>query len=510
MRPVPSIEAMTPQQIMRKRPFLVPVPPDQSVAKPPQIVGANVSAYTLGKIEFEVKTQAQFLQEFNVSSHKINALRYYPNTMYMDPASGKYQAKVRSRIAVGFQNRIYVKRKTALIGNNVGMKILSARADAKKQDMLSRYREGWEEKNIEIAIDKAIGADFVTGDAAVYIYLSDKKVGWRTFSYLDGDVLFPHFHPLTGEVELLGRLYEAEDWDGNKKRYLDVIDSTSFVTYKESDDQTGWTMEGEPKPHGFPMCPVAYHRYPFGPVWSASQGLIDGYEMAISQFSENNAAYALRILYTLGADMEVMTNTDGTPARIDSVDPNAKVGFLEPAAGADGAFVKQLETMEKNIMRGSFAVETPEIKSGADMSARTVKMLFADSYLKALDDSQEYQMFLDRVAYLFRFAYMVETGESDFNDFKVKTYLEPFIFMSEADVINAIQQLVAAGVLSKQTATEIAYNTGYGTANEWDRIITEAHDEMVRDASAAKMQAQAQAQAAPAKPSNPVNDSRNA
>ena len=83
-------------------------------------------------------------------------------------------------------------------------------------------------------------------------------------------------------------------------------------------------------------------------------------------------------VYPVAEGMEVMTNTDGTPSRIDSVDPNAKVGFLEPAQGADGAFTAQLSIMEKNIMRGSFAVETPEIKSGADMSSRTVKMLFAD------------------------------------------------------------------------------------------------------------------------------------
>lgn len=504
MRNIPSISAMTPEQIMRKRAFLVPIPPNMTAGNPPALLGNNnITAYSLGNIAFERRTQAEFMQEYCVSSHKINSLKYYPNTLFMDAASGKYQAKVRSRIAIGFQERIKTKRKTALMGNNVGMRILSSKSSSRQQDLLSIYREGWEEKNMEIAVDKGIGSIYVTGDAAVYIYLSNNKVGWRTFSYRDGDVLFPHFHPLTGEIELLGRLYEAEDWDGNKTRYLDVIDSTSFVTYKEKDDTTGWVMEGEPVPHGFPVCPVAYHRSKSdGPVWCASQGLIESYELAISQFAENNAAYALRILYTLGGDMEVLTNTDGTPSRIDSVDPNAKVGFLEPAAGADGAFATQLAITEKNIMRGSFTVETPEIKSGADMSARTVKMLFADSYLKALEDSQEYQMFLDRIAYLFRFAYMVETGVAEFNDFKIKTYLEPFIFMSETEVINAIQQLVAAGVLSKKTATEIAYNTGYGTADEWDRIIREAQEELVRE-TAAQQQAATQ-------PANPVNASRNA
>ena len=183
--------------------------------------------------------------------------------------------------------------------------------------------------------------------------------------------------------------------------------------------------------------------------------------------------------------MEVLSNTDGTPTRIDSVDPNAKVGFLEPAQGADGAFTAQLAIMEKNIMRGSFAVETPEIKSGADMSSRTVKMLFADSYLKALSDSMEYQPFLNRAASLFKFGYFLEKGRvNEVESFNVKTYLDPFIFLSENDVIASIQMLVACGCMSRKTATELAYNIGYSSPDEVNRILQEAHDELVASQAA--------------------------
>jgi hypothetical protein len=138
--------------------------------------------------------------------------------------------------------------------------------------------------------------------------------------------------------------------------------------------------------------------------------------------------------------------------------------------------------MEKNIMRGSFAVETPEIKSGADMSSRTVKMLFADSYLKALSDSMEYQVFLNRSAYLFKFGYFVAKNRvSDVGSFKVKTYLDPFIFLSENDVIAGIQQLVTSGCMSKKTATELAYNIGYSSPDEVNRILQETHDELVAE-----------------------------
>lgn len=502
MRQIPSIGVMTPDQIMRKQKFVIPVPPG-FVGTTNFTSDKKAVSLTLDSLQYENKTQADFLREYHVNSHKINSIKYYPNTLFVGKDDGKYQAKVRSRIAIGFQERIKTKRKTALLGNNVGMKLVSSQSSQQLIDRLSFFREGWEDKNIEVAIDRAIESDYKTADCAVCFYLDRGHIGWRTFSFDSGDILYPHYHPLTGELAVFGRKYSQEDFDGNIRTYLDVWDNEYFVTYVQESDKPDWRVEGSVEKHGFPTIPVAYHRSNNGPVWSASQSLIDGYEVAISQFAENNAAYALRILYTLGGDFELMSNTDGTPSRIDSVDPNAKVGFLEPAQGADGAFATQLAIMEKNIMRGSFAVETPEIKSGADMSSRTVKMLFADSYLKAIEDSMEYQIFLDRILYLFKFGYFMENNlVNEVDGFKVKPYLDPFVFMSEADVIAAIQQLVAAGCLSKKTATEIAYNTGYGSPDEWDRLLQEAHDELVAQ------QAQNTTTTATTTRRNPVAESR--
>lgn len=497
MRLTPRIGDMTPEQIIRKKPFTVPVPPGVVGITP--IINPNIAhTIQLDNVQRELRTQSDFIRQYYPTSHMINHIKYYPNTMYVNRETGAYQAKVRSRIAIGFQERILTKRKEALLGNNVGMKLISGSTNQSMIDKLAFLREGWEEKDMEVAVNDAIESDYLTADCAIYIYMDEGKVGWRVFSFKNGDILYPHYDTLTGELALFGRQYYQEDWDGNRRLYLDVVDKTSFVTYVQNDDEK-WAMESGPVKHGFPFCPVAYHRSDNGPVWTASQSLIDGYEVAISQFSENNAAYALRILYTLGGDFEVMTNTDGTPNRIDSIDPNAKVGFLEPAQGADGAFTAQLAIMEKNIMRGSFAVETPEIKSGADMSSRTVKMLFADSFLKALSDSMEYQQFLNRAAYLFKFGYFMEKNRvSDVDSFSVKAYLEPFIFLSENDVIAGIQQLVAAGAMSRKTATELAYNIGYSSPDEVSRITQEAHDELVAESQVQQAQARR----------NPVAESR--
>lgn len=503
MRLTPSIGKMTAEQIMRRTPFSVPIPAEGAgtvnVVTPGSVYVAPVDG-----IKRELRTQDDFIREFFPSSHKINNLKYYPNTIYHNPNSGAYQAKVRSRIAVGFQQYIHLQRKEALLGNNVGMRLCSDATSQVMIDRLAFYREGWEDKDMEVAVNNAIDAAFMVGDVAVCMYMDDKKVRWRVFSYKDGDTLYPHFDTLTGEMTLFGRLYTQTDWDGKTRKYLDVWDTQNFVTYYQ-DEESKWQMEGDPQPHGFEsFCPVAYHRNDCGPVWSASQPLIDGWEIALSQFSENNAAYALRILYTLGADFEMMSNVDGTPARIDSIDPDAKVGFLEPAQGADGSFVKQLDLMKKEILRGSFVVETPEIKSGADISSRTVKMLFADSYMKAMSDSMEYQMFLNRIALLFKIGYFTEKNRiADADALNVKTYLDPFIFLSENDVIACIQQLVTCGAMSIKTATELAYNIGYSSPDEVRRILQEAQDELK-----AEQTAQQTAQAVQTTRTNPVTQSR--
>ena len=504
MRLKPSIGVMTPEQIMRKTPFSVPIPPGVTGSHP-IISQRSAMVVPIDNVDRELKTQSDFVREYYPTSHKINNIKYYPSTMFINRETGAYQAKVRSRIAVGFQQYIHLQRKEALLGNNVGMKLVSGATSQAAIDKLAFFREGWEDRDLEVAMNKAISADFSVADAAVYVYMDDGRVRWRVFSFNNGDTLYPHYDTLTGDMTLFGRLYVQADWDGNTHRYLDVVDSTHFVTYREKESNDGWEMEGSPVPHGFPRCPVAYHRSDSGPVWSASQALIDGWEISLSQFSENNAAYALRILYTLGGDFEVMTNTDGTPNRIDSIDPNAKVGFLEPAQGADGAFTSQLALMKKEILRGSFVVETPEIKSGADISSRTVKMLFADSYMKAMSDSMEYQGFLNDVARLFKFGYFLEKGRvTDVDSFNVKCYLDPFIFLSENDVIAGIQQLITSGAMSVKTATELAYNIGYSSPDEVSRILQEAHDELV-----GQQPSQTPSSSSTAK-SNPVNESRNA
>ena len=502
MRSIPSIQTMNPDQILRKKPFRVPLPSIGSEFG--QKSTAGISLVNLDGVKYVECTQAEFLRQYYPSSHKINSLKYYPNSIFKDMSEGKLRAKVHTRAAVAYQQMIKTKRKVAILGNEVGMRLITNRAKQAGNDLLARFREGWEETNMEIAIDRGIDSDFTVADVAVYLYIdngAEGGVGWRVFSYLNGDTLYPHYNPMTGEIALLGRHYMQEDEDGNKTEYLDVIDNTHYAIYRLdfADGKRNWKLESTER-HGFNTCPVAYHRS-VGPVWCASQDGIENYEIGISQFCEYNSAYGLGILFTCGAEFSIDTDNDGTPLHLDSPDADAKASFINPTpGGADSAYAKQLEILDKNIMRCSFVQHAPEIKSGSDMSGLTVKMLNADPYYKALEDAQEYQLFIDRIVRLFKFAYGMQNNlESEFKDFKIKAYLDPFYFLSETEIVNALVQLTSIGALSRRSATEIAYNSGYGVADEWQRVQQQEHDDLVAE-SAASQQSERQ---------NPVAESRN-
>lgn len=459
----------------------------------PKTIGTDSTlAYSYETPERQVMSQADFMREFDVNAHKINSYKYYPNAI-MKGKEGKIAAKIKSRIAIAWQKRILVKRLATLTGNNMNIRLSNSKRSKEDQQMLNDFREGWETKNIENLFYQAFRADGIVADVAVCFYLSNGKMGWRIFSFVDGDVLYPHYDPMTGRLAVFGRRYSIRDSKGNEvMQYLDVWDDTYYMRYKYNKKGVtgasntvkewfgldGWEINQQAKPHGFPRIPIEYDRYG-EPFWANSQDSADLYELTVSQLAENNQAYALRILYALGGEIELQTNLDGTPSMINAEDPNAKVGFLEPADSSK-SFELQLNILEKAIMRNSFASETPELKSGSDLSSLTVRMLLMDSYQQALLDAQHFQPFIDGVVELFKFAYGIETGRSsDFENLQIKAELYPYVFMSETEQVQNILQLRSVGALSKQTASEMAYELGYGINSEYERILAEERESLV-------------------------------
>ena len=489
-----NISTMKPQQILVKEAFtrIIPSPNMTSIGEAKSIGTDSNLAYVYEKPQRQIMTQADFLREHDVNAHKINSLKYYPNAIMRD-SNGKITAKIKSRIAVAYQERILTKRLVTLTGNNVDLKLANSKRSKQDQEMLNLFREGWDTHNLEPCLYQAFKADGKTGDCAVCFYLKDGKVGWRVFSYENGDVLYPHYDPMTGKLAVFGRKYSVRDANNDEVvEYLDVYDDVNYMRYKQVKKGAagafnkvknvlgfdGWEIDQTPIAHKFDRIPIAYDRYG-EPFWANSQDSIDLYELTISQLAENNQAYALRILYAMGGEIELKTNIDGTPSMINSSEPNARVGFLEPADSSK-SFELQLNILEKNIMRNSFASETPELKSGSDLSSPTIRMMMMDSYQKAQDDALHFQPFLDDVVELFKYGYGIEMGKSSsFNTLQLKAEIFPYVFMSETEVVSNIVQSVAINALSRRSASEMLYDLGYGVISEYDRLQEQEREALV-------------------------------
>jgi hypothetical protein len=131
-------------------------------------------------------------------------------------------------------------------------------------------------------------------------------------------------------------------------------------------------------------------------------------------------------------------------------------------------------------MRNSFASETPELKSGSDLSSPTIRMMMMDSYQKAQDDALHFQPFLNDVVELFKYGYGIESGRaSDYNTLKIKAEIFPYVFMSETEVVANIVQSVAINALSRRSASEMLYDLGYGVISEYDRLMEEEREKLV-------------------------------
>ena len=332
---------------------------------------------------------------------------------------------------------------------------------------------------MEVAKYELIYNNAIVGDAAIACYLENGRFGWRKLSYAYGDVLYPHYD-FYGRLAVFGRKYSVEEPEG-RVTYLDVYDNTWYVRYKL--DNSGEWREDAKKAHGFRRIPIIYARYG-EPFWSGAMNDIDQIELALSQLCENNRHYALRILYALGGEMNVQASLDGRPHQINSPDSYAKVGFLEPA-DSSGSFELQLNQLLKHAYQAAHCVETPQIKSGADMSSLTIQMLYADVYHKSINDDKVFQSAINDMVELFQYGWGIETGRpSDFDPsvFRIKGTIHPYIMKSENEEVNNIAVLAGAGGLPKKAVCNEAYKMGYGTPRNYEDLKQQEHDELMGEA----------------------------
>lgn len=508
----PDIKNMTPERIMRKPAFKRLLPVENLPAN-----GRGLRIYTPGlqvqdediPHSYEVVTPLDCMREYDMTAHKILSKTYYPNPITKDD-DGKFYERQLARVTVDLIQMFHTQRTSLLVGSSTDIRMVNRKATAKEKELLSLFREGWEIKNIEQARYELISRAGKTMDAAIVGYLSNGKFGWRAMSYESGDTLYEHADPLTGETALFGRSYSMPDDDGEKtRRYLDVWDTYNYMRYKHDPDRAGrgtdesdWVVDIPSTPHGFDFCPVAYIRYG-ETFWGNAILPVDEMEKDLSQLLENNKIYGLRVLVALGSEMSVKASFDGRPLQINGP-ADGKVNYLEPA-DASNSFALSIKNLEEQAYIAANCVKQTELHSGADISSLTVSMLNQPAYRKAILDTYKFQPAIDRIVRIFQYGWFLETKHaSDNSTFHVKARTYPYVMRSETEEVANVTALKASGSLSGRSSSEEAYNLGYGSVDEYERIMQEAHDELV-------MQSQTQAEKAGesgGNNNNPVNAAR--
>ena len=441
-------------------------------------------------------TQEDFEREYDPLAHLIYNREYYPDIWRKNDEDGNWYVEEIPRYSFAFQKIILYKHMTHLCGNDIVFELADEKETEDTRTILNILKDGWRKHNCEIAWYNLMYSVKRTADGACVGYLVDGKFGWKSLSFKDGDVLYPHFDRMTGEMEVFARTYRAMDDDGEDRDFVDVWDKKYYYCLV-SDNGKGEEMKGtavedsplakydisgftiiEQRPHGFPYVPIVYVRNDEGPCWSFSQELIDQYEMAFSRLAQANHDFGLPIMYIKGEGSSELTDVDMSYAsKVITLPDEGEVGFLN-RQDASNAYKAELSSLEDSIYRQSFAVRTPELKSG-DTPAAAIKMLYSDAVENAINDSQKFQSSLTDFVKIFEFGYGVESKHRlDFQNTNIVFYIEPYVHRNVAAEILDMSSAVQNCYLSRQTASEKSY---YSTSQEWDRILNEEQEKKQKE-----------------------------
>lgn len=447
------------------------------------------------RLRRKIVTQEDFMRELDPAGHLINDRELFPDIWQKNDEDGKWYVQEIPRYAFSYQQIILVKHLTHLCGNDIQFEVSDKNITSETMDTFNAHRDGWANKNMEVAWYQLAKSVKATGDGAFVGFLDKGEFGWKTLSFLDGDKLFPHYDLRTGKLSTFARTYCNYTENGSvAKRYIDVWDNKYYYRFVADGDSTsliekakqlvlklfsidGYKLEWMEE-HGFDRIPVAYKRDDNGPCWTFSEESIENYEIAFSNLAHSNHDFGLPIMYVKGEGSEEVTTKDMSYAsKIMVLPSDGEIGFLN-RQDASNAYAAELEKLEDSIYRQSFAVKTPELKSG-DTPGVSLKIMYSDAYEKAMNDAHEYDGVVNDMIHIFEWGYGIECEKRlAFINTNIRHYIDPYIHLNTTELTTNLNTSVMGGFLSKQTASE---KSPYATPQEWQRIQAEKKEEQAQE-----------------------------
>ena len=248
---------------------------------------------------------------------------------------------------------------------------------------------------------------FLTGDGAIYQYLSNGKLKYKVFSYLQNDILFPDYDENHNFV--LTRLYTLRG-----RRAVDIYYPDRIQTWIEGDKQdeknlnwwnkfSGWFAKGlkwdsaKVSEDGwrcladFPtQTPKGVNQCVYIRIQDIPSGIAEiechTLEKACSFVADGVRANSQAPLFVKATEIDNLPRTDstgkviGVKGAVDELKA-ADAKFLTPPNLSDIATIDIKNKME-SIRKATMSVDiTPDIFRSADPSSASIKLLYADTII---------------------------------------------------------------------------------------------------------------------------------
>lgn len=447
-----------------------------------------------------IMTQADYLEEFYPFSHRVMSDFYFPefyNYTEKTDQDGKteieWNREETFRIGATLQCVTTVQQLVHLCGNDIHFEITDNNIESRTEELFKQYQKGWLRHDMEVAFYRLAESVKMTADGAVCFFLNNGKLGVKAFSYLNGDTLFPHYDPITGEMTQFARKFSSYDEQGKEViAWVEVWDKQYLTRYRQAKKGMKGIVNGLKDyfgmdgfevvyraRHGFSRCPVSYKRDKHnGPCWNLIQCLIDDYEVALSYFAKNNAGVALPSYKLKGDDIDIQGDPLGR-IRAFTMGKEDDVSIIQPQQLSEN-YTQYIKYLLDEIFQGGFIVRQPELKSG-DTPTGTMKLYYAPSLDKAELECKDYKDTITDMQSLFCEGYGIQEGMVteflNLND-HIYGWAIPFVHENNSSLIADLVQSKNAGILSAETASE---HNPYANNGEFRRVTAEAKQQQQAD-----------------------------
>ena len=506
------------REILTKKPFFTISSTRNVMSMTPVTDKHNTVDKDNDKALYYILSQEEMLRQYYPSGHKINNELLFPDIWKKDPETNKWYKQSITRCALAFQQIITTKHIIHIVGNDVQFELsedekssqkdgldgeLEASIELQDDDstkLLSIFKSGWIDLDMEIRFYEAVRSYMITADCAIVGFIQkDGTPSFRTFSFLNDDKLYPHLNSITGEMELFARKYYDYDDEGEAvTEWVEVWDDTYIYRCKHSLKpknvtsfiKTIFCLNGfeivEQVRHGFPFCPVAYARNEDGPCWAAGQQTIENFEEALSYFFENNKAFAFPILLLSGDGIELHGDMNGSVKSISIDSSDGDAHFLENN-DISASYNTLLTKFYDLIYEQTFTVKPPELKSG-DLPGVALKLLYSPAIECAICDAQKLQPFLNKLVKMVKFSWgLKKECQADLMKLGINAWIEPYVHQNDSELVTNLATAVQNNIISCKTASERL--SKYTKNDEFERILKQLKFKMQMNVEEANLKA---------------------